>query len=222
MRQCSMSRKVKFSSNWNKAQARVQKIHNGFACTRKDFLHKTTTTISPNHALACIKDLRVRNMSRHSKLSKGNSEPRPADEAKVGPKPPACHFRPGLGRIQGRVQARARIQVVLERCHVTGRCATQQQSHMPALRSRIKRQSANASNIHVRRLQLRKSRRCLRDQCFRAGTPVTSLCRDDSVRPLEEAGTHRSDSQIIALRPKNPRPLGGEDVYKVGSSRSCV
>lgn len=100
MRQCSMSRTVKFSSNWNKAQARVQKIHNGFACTRKDFLHKTTTTISPNHALACIEDLRVRNMSRHSKLSKGNSEPRPAVEAKVGPKPPPCFFDQGWGEFR--------------------------------------------------------------------------------------------------------------------------
>ena len=61
-----MSRKVKFSSNWKKAKARVQKIHTG-----KDFLHKTTTTISQNHALVCIEDLQIRNMS---KSSKGNSE----------------------------------------------------------------------------------------------------------------------------------------------------
>jgi len=38
---------------------------------RKDFLHKTTTTISQNHALVCIEDLQVRNMSRSSK---GTSE----------------------------------------------------------------------------------------------------------------------------------------------------
>ncbi|NHZ67322.1 transposase, partial [Massilia genomosp. 1] len=42
-------RKVKFSSNWKKAKARVQKIHIGIANARKDFLHKTTTTISKNH-----------------------------------------------------------------------------------------------------------------------------------------------------------------------------
>ncbi|NHZ65036.1 RNA-guided endonuclease InsQ/TnpB family protein, partial [Massilia genomosp. 1] len=62
-----MSRKVKFSSNWKKAKARVQKIHIGIANARKDFLHKTTTTISKNHALVCIEDLQVRNMSRSSK-----------------------------------------------------------------------------------------------------------------------------------------------------------
>jgi putative transposase len=62
-----MSRKVKFSNNWKKAKARVQKIHVGIANARKDFLHKSTTTISKNHALVCIEDLQVRNMSRSAK-----------------------------------------------------------------------------------------------------------------------------------------------------------
>ena len=62
-----MSRKVKFSRNWKKAKARIQKIHTGIANARKDFLHKTTTTISQNHALVCVEDLQVRNMSSSSK-----------------------------------------------------------------------------------------------------------------------------------------------------------
>ena len=66
-----LSRKVKNSRNWKKAKARVQKIHTGIANARKDFLHKITTTISQNHALVCIEDLQVKNMS---KSSKGNSE----------------------------------------------------------------------------------------------------------------------------------------------------
>ncbi|HCN91203.1 MAG TPA: transposase [Oxalobacteraceae bacterium] len=66
-----MSRKVKFSNNWKKAKARVQQIHTGIANARKDFLHKASTTISQNHALVCIEDLQVGNMSRSSK---GNSE----------------------------------------------------------------------------------------------------------------------------------------------------
>lgn len=66
-----MSRKVKFSNNWKKARAKVQKIHTGIANARKDFLHKTTTTISKSHALVCIEDLQVRNMSRSAK---GTSE----------------------------------------------------------------------------------------------------------------------------------------------------
>lgn len=66
-----MRRKVKFSNNWKKANACVQKIHTGIANARKDFLQKTTTAISQNHALVCIEDLQVRNMSRSAK---GNSE----------------------------------------------------------------------------------------------------------------------------------------------------
>ena len=66
-----MSRKEKFSHNWKKAKSKVQRIHTDIANARKDFLHKTTTTISKNHALVCIEDLQIRNMS---KSSKGNSE----------------------------------------------------------------------------------------------------------------------------------------------------
>jgi putative transposase len=66
-----MSHKVKFSHNWKKAKAKVQKIHTSIANARKDFIHKATTTISKNHALVCIEDLQVRNMSRSSK---GNRE----------------------------------------------------------------------------------------------------------------------------------------------------
>ena len=62
--QQAMSRKVKFSSNWKKAKARVQKIHSHIGNARRDFLHKCSTTISQNHAIVCIEDLQVRNMSK--------------------------------------------------------------------------------------------------------------------------------------------------------------
>ncbi|MBN3736167.1 RNA-guided endonuclease TnpB family protein [Burkholderia sp. Tr-20390] len=66
LRRCqrAMSRKVKFSNNWKKAKARVQRIHARIGNTRRDYLHKATTTISKNHAMVCIEDLQVRNMSR--------------------------------------------------------------------------------------------------------------------------------------------------------------
>ena len=62
--QRAMSRKVKFSKNWHKAKRRVQTIHTRIANARRDFLHKATTSISQNHAMVCIEDLQVRNMSR--------------------------------------------------------------------------------------------------------------------------------------------------------------
>ncbi|MDO9012744.1 MAG: transposase [Gallionella sp.] len=62
--QRAMSRKTKFSSNWKKAKAKVSKLHTRIGNVRRDFLHKTTTTLSKNHAVVCIEDLQVRNMSK--------------------------------------------------------------------------------------------------------------------------------------------------------------
>ena len=67
--QRAMSRKVKFSHNWHKAKRRVQAIHARIGHARRDYLHKATTTISQNHAMVCIEDLKVRNMSKSSKGS---------------------------------------------------------------------------------------------------------------------------------------------------------
>ena len=65
--QRDMSRKTKFSSNWKKAKVKVQKIHTRIANVRKDFLHKASATISKNHALVVVEDLKVSNMSRSAK-----------------------------------------------------------------------------------------------------------------------------------------------------------
>ena len=62
--QRAMSRKKKFSNNWKKAKARVQRIHVRIVNARRDFLHKTSTTISKNHAMVVMEDLQVGNMSR--------------------------------------------------------------------------------------------------------------------------------------------------------------
>jgi putative transposase len=59
-----MSRKQKFSKNWVKAKARVQKIHHRIANVRNDFLHKASTTISKSHALVVMEDLQVDHMSK--------------------------------------------------------------------------------------------------------------------------------------------------------------
>ncbi len=60
----AMSRKTKFSHNWRKAKARVQRLHVRIRNARRDFLHKATTTISKNHAMVCLEDLQVRNLSK--------------------------------------------------------------------------------------------------------------------------------------------------------------
>ena len=80
--QRQMSRKKKFSKNRKKARVKVQKIHTKIANARKDFLHKTTTTISKNHAIVCIEDLQVRNMSKSA--SGTSAEPGKRGRQKAG------------------------------------------------------------------------------------------------------------------------------------------
>lgn len=62
--QQSMSRKVRFSKNWKKAKARVQKIYARIANARRDYLHKISTAISKSHAVVCVEDLQVQNMTK--------------------------------------------------------------------------------------------------------------------------------------------------------------
>jgi putative transposase len=62
--QRALSRKVQFSQNWKKAKARVRRIHVRISNVRGDYLHKATSAISKNHAMVCIEDLRVKNMSK--------------------------------------------------------------------------------------------------------------------------------------------------------------
>jgi putative transposase len=62
--QQALSRRKKFSNNWKKAKARVQRIHVRIANARRDYLHKASTTISKNHAMLVVEDLQVSNMSR--------------------------------------------------------------------------------------------------------------------------------------------------------------
>lgn len=65
--QRSLSRKRKFSANWKKQKARVGRVQRNIANARRDFLHKASTTISQNHAVVYIEDLKVRNMSASAK-----------------------------------------------------------------------------------------------------------------------------------------------------------
>ncbi len=70
--QRSLARKKKFSSNWLKAKLQIQKIHTKIADIRRDFLHKTSTYISKNHAMIVMEDLKVANMSKSAKGSLEN------------------------------------------------------------------------------------------------------------------------------------------------------
>ncbi|EFH8032688.1 TPA: RNA-guided endonuclease InsQ/TnpB family protein [Escherichia coli] len=62
--QRQLSRKVKFSNNWQKQKCKIQRLHSRIANIRRDYLHKVTTTVSKNHAMIVIEDLKVSNMSK--------------------------------------------------------------------------------------------------------------------------------------------------------------
>ena len=59
-----MSRKVKFSKNWYKEKAKVQKANAKIANVRNDFIHKVTTDIAKNHEMVFIEDLQVKKMTK--------------------------------------------------------------------------------------------------------------------------------------------------------------
>ena len=62
--QRTMSRRCEFGKNWQKARRKVQTVYARIGNCRRDYLHKATTAISKNHAMACLEDLQVRNMSK--------------------------------------------------------------------------------------------------------------------------------------------------------------
>jgi putative transposase len=114
--QQALSRKVKFSRNWAKAKRRVQKIHARISHMRRDYLHQASSAISKNHALACIEDLQVHNMSASAALARTAG----AARARQGG-PQQGDSRPRLGQ----VSPPARVQARLERripCRLLARC----------------------------------------------------------------------------------------------------
>ncbi|MCW6569677.1 RNA-guided endonuclease InsQ/TnpB family protein, partial [Yersinia ruckeri] len=67
MLQRQLSRKAKFSANWQKQKRKIQRHHSHIANIRHDYLHKVTSEISKNHAMIVIEDLKVSNMSKSAK-----------------------------------------------------------------------------------------------------------------------------------------------------------
>lgn len=65
--QRGLARKQKGSNNFKKHKKKISKIHTKIADVRLDYLHKTSTTISKNHACVVLEDLKVTNMSKSAK-----------------------------------------------------------------------------------------------------------------------------------------------------------
>ncbi len=65
--QRTSANKVKFSNNWHKTQDKIRKLHSTIASVRKDYLHKLSASISNNHAIVYLEDLRIGNMTKRAK-----------------------------------------------------------------------------------------------------------------------------------------------------------
>ena len=66
-----LARKTKLSANWKKQKRKITRLHIRIADARNDYLHKASATISKNHAIVCVEDLKIKNMS---KSAAGTSE----------------------------------------------------------------------------------------------------------------------------------------------------
>ena len=62
----SLSRKVKYSGGWRKAQIKLGRLHATIANIRRDRTHKLTTMISSNYSTVVIEDLNVKGMLQSS------------------------------------------------------------------------------------------------------------------------------------------------------------
>ncbi|HBF2207842.1 TPA: transposase [Clostridioides difficile] len=72
--QRDLARKKKGSNNRHKARLKVAKLYEKISNQRKDFLHKTSSTMISENQVIVMEDLRVKNMMQNHKLAKAISE----------------------------------------------------------------------------------------------------------------------------------------------------
>lgn len=66
----SLSRKVKGSTNYQKAKIKLARFHEKVSNIRKDFLHKLSTKLVRKYDIICIETLSVKNMMKNHRLAK--------------------------------------------------------------------------------------------------------------------------------------------------------
>ena len=70
----SLSRKVYGSKNYEKARAKLAKLHEYIANCRKDYLHRISIFLIKNYDVICTETLQVENMIKNHKLAKAISD----------------------------------------------------------------------------------------------------------------------------------------------------
>lgn len=65
--QRKLSRKVKYSKNWQKQKKKLQRLHQKITHARHDYLHQISSILSKSHARIYVEDLKVAQMSKSAK-----------------------------------------------------------------------------------------------------------------------------------------------------------
>lgn len=66
----SLSRKVKGSSNYQKARIKLARFHEKISNIRKDFLHKLSTKLIRDYDIICVENLNIKGLIKNHKLAK--------------------------------------------------------------------------------------------------------------------------------------------------------
>ena len=200
-----MSRRQKFSNNWKKAKARVNRVANHIANARRDFLHKVSTTISKNHAVVIVEDLKIRNMSQ----SAAGTVEQPGTNVKR---------KSGLNRSildqgWGIFHAMLDYKTAWRGGRLVTRDGASHQPDLSRVRARVGGQPENAGAFSVRPVRIREQRRSGRGDQSGARISLVSLSRYFACSWGVGAGTHRSCSGGYRLRAVGISGLqAGEDV----------
>ncbi|MDJ0570230.1 MAG: transposase [Pleurocapsa sp. MO_192.B19] len=65
--QKQLAKKEKFSNRWRRLKAKITKLHICIANTRNDYLHKISSTLSKNHAIVILENLKIAKMTGSAK-----------------------------------------------------------------------------------------------------------------------------------------------------------
>ena len=193
-----LARKVKFSTNWRRAKARITDLCSRIANVRKDALHKASATISKNHAIAVMEDLRMANMTK----SAAGTVEAPGTNVRAKSALNRRILDQGWGEFRRQLEyklARKGGTLLLVR-------SPRHEPHVRRLRRGQRGQSAHASGVCLR---------CMRACCSCRHERRTKHFKKGGMRPdrlwrrfIGGVAEARSAVRRVSGAPQNPRPLG--------------
>ena len=120
--QKQLKNKTKFSKNWKKLKKKIAKKHRKLTLIRQDFHHKTSTTLSKNHAMIVVEDLNIKGLT---KSAKGTKE-KPGRNVKAKSQTNRSILRQGWGRfmtmLKYKTEARGGIYLEIHPAYTSRTC----------------------------------------------------------------------------------------------------